>query len=167
MNPEIAQQLESLLDADIEAKNAAELRTTRKAAQAANNLVDFGTKKDLVIRPALNEIAAHYEARGMFCRLAERAEGQRPGGGIELPSIGLDLAGPDYRDPVMRPAFTLSFHKDTRNLNLYTCTGSQGGPGPEITLDEITAEWIHTEFLRYKSPRSFASLKIRTDPVRP
>lgn len=151
MNPELAQQLESLLVADIKAKNAAKERATENINVAANNLADFEAKKDSVIRPALNEIAAQYEAKGLFCVLDERVQGERPGGGVELPRIGLDLGGPDYRDRTMRPAFTLSFDKKTRKLNLYTSTGSQAGPGPEVTLDEITAEWVHTEFLKYKS----------------
>ena len=163
VDPKLAQQLESLLDADVNAKNAAEQRAVEKANSVAMNLADFETRKDSIIKPALMDIAALYESKGMFCRVEERPERDRPGGGVEPPQIGLDLAGPNYHDRTMKPAFTLSFDKQNRELSLRTSTDSQAGPGPKVALDEITGVWIHTEFLKYKSPNKPVSFgKIQT-----
>ena len=153
MNSELAQQLESLLDADVNRKNVAANAAQERINQTAKNLADFESKKDAVIRPALKEIVTRYESKGMFCRVTERAEQERREGGIELPQIGLDLAGPEYRDQAMKPVFLISFDKQSREVSLYTSTGSQAGPGPKAKLDDVTADWVHTEFLNYKSPR--------------
>jgi hypothetical protein len=72
--------------------------------------------------------------------------------GWTVPNIRLDVKEA-YSSPhgLPHPEFRLSFEKSNRNVSLYTATSSQSGPAGSVVLDNLTAEWIQSEFLKYQS----------------
>jgi len=152
MKPETARQLGAILDSRQKQKQAATTQATARQKAEAKNLADFLAKKEGVIKPAFQEIADLYKARGIAVRISEEDERPNDRGGTDSPSITLDMSGDDYPSyRPMKPEFRLTFEKGNRNLSLYTSTGSQAGSAGGVSLDAITADWIQDAFLKYQS----------------
>ena len=151
MKTEIEGKLHRLLDERDQAKKkSAEQAALRQSAEE-KNLEDFFAKRDSVIRPALQEIVTLYQSRGIFARIEETSEGEHTSAGpSRQPTIGIDLAGPNFHNQVMKPHFTFYFYKESRKLMLHTSTGSQAGPAGDLPLDSISTDWIHEAFLKYE-----------------
>jgi len=117
------------------------------------NETDFKTKKEEIIKPALEEIVNLYGRRGLILEIVETDAALTRKGVIRDATIGLDTKAV-FSEPrgEMRPEFRLSYSRRSRKLGLYTTTPSQGSPGGGISLDEITREWIHERFLAYVAP---------------
>ena len=154
MNSEIAKKLEAILTHRDHQKQAAITQVSEQQKAEAKNLVDFAAKKDEVIKPAFQEIVDLYAARGVTLRMEEKDERPNDKGGVQFASIRLDMAGVYSSRSDMKPEFKFTFEKGNRTLALYTSTTSQGGPGGNISLDAITADWIHDAFLKYASGSS-------------
>lgn len=151
MKSETAKQLKNILDDREQQKREAVARSSEEQTLQAKNLADFAVKKDDVIRPALHEIVEIYRARAIPIRIEEQDERPNPKGGIESAAIKLDLGTPNAGYDAMRPQFTLTFDKRSREVALYTSTRSQSGPAGKVSLDTVTADWIHDAFLKYES----------------
>jgi hypothetical protein len=149
MKPEIAKRLNAILDTRQKQNQQASAGATEKQKRQARNLDDFNAKSESVIKPALQEIVQLYKAKGVTIYLQESNEtlGRV---GIVFPTISLDMRGQYGRhDP--KPEFRFRFDKGDRTLSLYTSTGRQSGPAGTVSLDDITAEWIHEAFAKYQS----------------
>jgi hypothetical protein len=151
MKPEVERQLHSLFDARDKAHEKTFARATEREIAEAKNLSDFSDKKDTLIRPALQEIVNIYQERGAFARIVETSEDQNSRSASREPTIGLDLAGPSFYDKTMKPAFTFYFSKGTRALRLHTTSSWKSASVGEVALDAVSADWIHEEFLKYRS----------------
>jgi hypothetical protein len=152
MKREVERQLHSLFDARDKAHEKAVAQATEREIVEAKNLSDFLDKKDTLIRPALQEIVNVYQERGAFARIVETSEDQNSRSpALREHTIGLDLAGPGYHDRTMKPAFTFYFTKGTRGLRLHTTSSWKSASAGEVALDAVSADWIHAEFLKYRS----------------
>ena len=148
MKPEIARQLEALLDKRDQEKRESKIRASEQQNTEAKNLADFAATAHDLINPAFQEIAKMYEARGVSVPIVEEAERKNPRGGTESPSVRLDMAGA-YGHSDMKPQFKLIFNKRDRKLTLFTSTQNQSGSAGDILLDDLTADWIHQAFVKY------------------
>jgi hypothetical protein len=151
MKDEIARKLHGLFDEHEKAQQKSAEQATEQRNAEEKNLTDFKRIKDAIIRPALQEIADVYSSRKAYARIQETEEGDNSSTGSKDATIALDLAGPGYHDRTMRPEFRFYFDKRKRSLLLRTTTSSMSGPAGDIALDDITADWIHEAFLKYKS----------------
>ena len=151
MKPEVAKQLQALLDSREKQKQADTTRVSEQQKAEAQNLADFAAMKNEVIKPAFREIVDLYQAKGITLHIVEQDESPNDRGGIQAPNIRLDMAGvyPSVRD--MKPEFKLTFDKRKRSLSLYTSTQSQAGPVGDVSLDAATADWIQSAFLKHES----------------
>jgi|ERR1035438_91766 hypothetical protein len=140
MKPEVERQLHSLFDARDKAHEKTVAQATEREIAEAKNLSDFSDKKDTLIRPALQEIVTIYQERGGFAQIVETDE----------PTIGLDLAGPSFYNNTMKPAFTFHFSKGKRMLRLHATPSWKSASVGEVSLDVVSEDWIHEEFLKYK-----------------
>lgn len=148
MKPEIAKQLASILDGKRQQKQAAAKAEDEQAMRLAKNVADFSEKKQQVIKPAFEEIADLYKAKGLNIFLREQDEERNTQGGITPASIALEMH--EQKPAGMTPEFRLIFDKLNRTVSLYTSTRSRGGPaGKSVPLDAITADWIENTFLNY------------------
>jgi hypothetical protein len=150
MKPEIAKQLQALLDDRDKRKQADSARVSEQEKAEAKNLADFAAKKDQVIKPAFQEIVDLYQTKGIALRIVEQDEGPNDRGGTQPPSVRLDMSAA-YPRTDMQPQFRLTLEKRKRALSLYTATQGQAGPAGEVPLDGVTADWIQTTFLKYAS----------------
>lgn len=154
MKPEIAKQLETILDKRQQQKQTAADRASEQQKAEAKNLADFDTKKKNVILPAFQEIVELYQGRGFEIRILEQEErphDSRTAGGFSVPNVRLDMAAL-YPSSGMKPEFRLSFEKRNRQVSLYTATNSQSGPAADVAaLDDLTADWIQSEFVKYQA----------------
>ena len=152
MKPEVARQLQDVLDFREQKEASAKKQVAEQHKKEIRNLADFVAKKEKVIRPALQEIVDLYKIRGLVLRIFEdtepRAKDARP---VFAPAIRLDMAGVYTTRSEIHPEFKLTFEKRSRTVSLYTATQSAGGHGGDIALDELTADWIHREFVKYES----------------
>jgi hypothetical protein len=142
------------------------VRASEREKQIAQNVADFEAAKNAVIKPAFQEIVDLYQEKGIAIRVAEQDEVANRNGGVQSASIGIDLAAAyPSRDSEMKPGFKLSFDKGNRTLSLHTSTGTQAGPAGSVTLEAITAEWIHIAFAKYQGigpgPRVFGEIVSR------
>jgi hypothetical protein len=149
MKPEIAKALSDHLDRHNQKEQEAVVRATERETEIAQNVHDFEMAKNALIKPALQELVDLYQEKGIAIRMTEQDEVVNRTGGRQPSRIGLDMA-PLYGASDLKPQFSLGFNKVNRSLSLYTSTGSQGGPGGDISLDAITVEWIHDEFAKYQ-----------------
>jgi hypothetical protein len=152
MKPDISKQLEAVLDKRQENKRAEIQRTSEQQRIEAKNLVDFQVKKKEVIQPAFQEIVDLYQRRGVRILILEENEKPRDTGGFPVPNIRLDMTeaySSTYGSA--RPEFRLSFEKRNGDVSLYTSTQSQAGPAGHVTLDDLTTDWIQSEFVKYQS----------------
>jgi hypothetical protein len=156
MNPDIEKHLQVFLEEREKQKQAGLAQSTEKRNAEAQNVSDYKDKNEAVIKPAFKEIVDLYQARGVTLRIIEEDEApDRSRGGFSDPNVRLDMAGAYPQRSDMKPEFRLSFEKRNRTLSLYTSTGTQAGPAGGVSLDSITADWIHTNFLKYQIGRSF------------
>ena len=154
MKPEISKQLEAILDKRQEKKQAEIQRTSEQQTAEAKNLADFQVKKKEVIQPAFQEIVDLYQQRGVRILILEENEKPHDTGGFSVPNIRLDMreAYSLTYGGSMRPEFRLSFEKRNRDVSLYTSTQSQSGPAGHVALDDLTTDWIQSQFVKYQSP---------------
>ena len=151
MKPEIEKQLEAILDERQKQERAARSRADERQQTAANNLADFLIARDKIIKPAFQEIVNLFAARGFTIRLTEENEyADARARSIEA-GIALDMSGFYQKSSIPNPQFKLSFTKDTRNVSVYGSTDQTGGSRGNVSLDDLTAEWIHEAFLNYQS----------------
>jgi hypothetical protein len=154
MKPEIAKQLQAILDNRDKQSHEAAVRVSEQEKTEAKNLIDFAAKKDEVIKPAFNEIIDIYRAKGLTLRITEEDERPRHKGGIEPPYVALDMAGAySSRSSDMKPQFRLTLEKRNRKVSVFTSTQSMSGPAGDVPLDSLTSDWIHEAFLKYESGR--------------
>jgi hypothetical protein len=83
MKPETAKQLEAILDGRQKQEQATAQRVDTQKQAEARNLADFSTKKEQVIKPALQELVDLYKARGISIRIEEEDERQNEKGGTQ------------------------------------------------------------------------------------
>ena len=150
MKPEIAKQLQTLLDDRDRQKQVASARASEQQKAEAKNLADFAAKTDQAIKPAFQEIVDLYGTKSIALHIEEQDECRNDRGGTQPPSIRLNMAAA-CPPTDMRPEFRFTFEKQSRKLSLYTATQGQSGPGGEAPLDSLTADWIHAAFLKYAS----------------
>lgn len=103
-----------------------------------------------MILPAFQEIIELYQRRGFHIQMLEQEERPLDRGGFSFPSVRLDLAAL-YPSTSMKPEFRLSFEKRNRQVSLYPATSSQAGPAGSVALDDLTADWIQSEFVKYQA----------------
>jgi hypothetical protein len=152
MKPEITRQLEDILDKRQQTKQAAIRRVSEEQKAEDKNLADFHAKKRDVIIPAFEEIVDLYKLRGIQIVILEENEKPSGTGGFPAPNIRLDMKEAYSSSHGMpRPEFRLSFEKRNRNVSAYTSTPSQSGPAGHVALDDLTADWIQSEFVKYQS----------------
>jgi hypothetical protein len=166
MKPELAKALSDHLDRHNQEKRDAVVRASERENQIAQNVADFEATKNAVIKPAFQEIIDLYHEKGISIQVDEHDEVTNRTGGIQPPSIGINMAAAyPPRPSDMEPGFKLSFEKGNRTLSLYTSTETQSGPAGSVTLDAITAEWIHSGFAKYQGigpgPRVFGEIVSR------
>lgn len=154
MKPEVAKQLQDILDIREQKKHAASKELAELHKKDAKSLADFAAKKEKVIRPALQEIVDLYKIGGITLRIADETERPKDARAVVAPYIRLDMAGvyPTHRD--MKPEFKITFEKRTRTLSLFTATQTSAGHAGDISLDTVTADWIQTAFLKYEANAS-------------
>lgn len=150
MKPEITKQLETILDKRQQKKQAAADRLSEQQKAEAKNLADFEVKKRNVILPAFQEIVELYERKGFQVRILEQEERPDGRGGFPVPNVRLDMTAL-YSSSDMKPEFRLSFEKRNREVSLYTATSSQSGSAGNVALDDLTADWIQSEFVKYQA----------------
>ena len=153
MNPEIEQKLFAHLESEDQQRQQTEAHATDVQRVLEKNDADFKAKKKDTITPALEELVDLYERKGITLRMFETEVTLNREGTIREATIGLDTKEAFSRSSGnLKPEFKLSYSRRSRKLGLYTTTPSQGSPGGDIPLDEITAEWIHEKFLAYVAP---------------
>jgi len=150
VKPETKQQLTELLDKQNQRKREAKAQASAQQNAEAKNLADFSAKKKELIGPALREIANLYKENGTSIEIREEDERPNDKGGILSPYISLDMSGQYPGRSLPSPEFRLNFEKRTRNVSLYTSTGSMAGSAGSVTLDTITTDWIQEAFVKYQ-----------------
>jgi hypothetical protein len=143
-------ELKSRLDAIFDAHDAA------KKAAASAFVREFKRVGNTIIRPAMEEVGKHAEARGIAFEVSEEDEklpDDRRGGGqqarIEIvffPSGGARYPKHDY------PAFTVICDKYKQNVLFHQRTmmpgkGGMSGSTGEASLADVTSEQIQTQIL--------------------
>jgi hypothetical protein len=127
MNPDIAKQLESILDKRQQQKPAAINSVAAQQTAEEKNLAEFAAKKREVILPAFQEIIDLYKQRGIELLILEENEKPSGTGGFPVPNIRLDMkeAYPSHPGGERHPEFRLAFDKHNRQVSLYTSTPQQ------------------------------------------
>lgn len=151
MKPEITKQLETILGKRQQKKQAAADQLSEQQKAEAKNLADFEAEKRNVILPAFQEIVELYERKGLQIRILEEEERLNDRGRLQVPNVRLDTTELYSSSPHMKPEFRLSFEKRNRRVSLHTATSSHAGPAGNVALDDLTADWIQGEFVKYQA----------------
>lgn len=150
MKPEMEKRLQTILDARNKQNQAAAAAASERQNTEVKNLADFKTKKETVIKPAFQEIIDLFQKNGVTLHVTEMDGTTDKHGAEQPPQIKLDTSAM-YNRTDMKPGFTLYYQKRNRVVSLHTATSSRGGPVGDVLLDNLTADWIHEEFVKYQS----------------
>src|SRR5437660_9714008 len=108
MKPEIAKQLQTLLDDRDRQKQVASARASEQQKAEAKNLADFAAKKDQVIKPAFQEIVDLYGTKSIALHIEEQDESRDDGGGTQPQSIRVNMAAACLPTDIL-PVFCCTF----------------------------------------------------------
>ena len=152
MKPEVEASLQALLQKREDEKQASERRALAAKERKENNLTAFAAVRDRIIHPALAEIVQLYVAKGFPAHIVEKDEEVNSKGGTSQPYIRLSLEPETYSDSgTLKAAFTIYFEKEKNEVWIHKSTRSSASPGERLSLDQVSGEWIHEQFLKYAS----------------